>query len=430
MNPLEQQFHNGLPAAVDTERLVLGSMLLYPLEQAPIAIDLLTDADFSISDHQKAFRRLSTMATEGQKIDMVTLGNALMHQDGFPQDMLVEFIRGTTRGLPKIINLDAYCEILRDRSALRTAILTLNAGILALTARGANRHTISEIQGAVANLGADADDRASGFEMIGDIIENVNGGGMLKFLETPLEEMGIPWPLSSLTNATGGFRPGNTTVIGAETGGGKTTMATMCALHAADLGYGVAILSAEMTKWEVSKKIIAQHGHLCLADWLQQRQDRNGRRATESAAKSLIRAVIAIDERPDVTPSMLEAGILRLRRKLRIDLVIVDYIQLMESGQKEDGNSRERHIAYISRSMKKMCKRLNIAGIILTQLNDDGKVRESRQIKMDASNVVILSDKGGGNFEANLEKARFSAKRRIPLFFDGATGNFFETENM
>jgi replicative DNA helicase len=127
---------------------------------------------------------------------------------------------------------------------------------------------------------------------------------------------------------------------------------------------------------------------------------------------------------------MLEAGIVRLKRKHRVDLVIVDYIQLMESGQREDGNSRERHIAHISRSMKKMCKRLNIAGIILTQLNDDGKVRESRQIKMDASNVVILSDKGGGNFEANLEKARFSAKRRIPLFFDGATGLFFETENL
>ena len=429
MNPLEAQFNNGLPVAVDTERMVLGSMLLYPTEQAPIAIDLLTVEDFTISDHQKAFRRLSAMVAEGQKIDFVTFGEALMHLDGFPKETLVEFLRGTTRGLPKIINLDAYCDILRSRTQLRNAILALNAGIVALTAHGADRQTVLDVQSAVAAVG-DNDERASGFEMIGDIIQNQAGGGMLAFLQTPQEEMGIPWPLPTLTNATGGFKPGNTTVIGAETGGGKTTMATMCALHAASLGYGVAILSAEMTKAEVAKKIVAQYGQVCLADWLQQRQERRERDRTKAAAAALIPFQIAIDERPDVTPAMLEAGIVRLKRKHRVDLVIVDYIQLMESGQREDGNSRERHIAHISRSMKKMCKRLNIAGIILTQLNDDGKVRESRQIKMDASNVVILSDKGNGMFEANLEKARFSAKRRIPLFFDGATGLFFETENL
>jgi replicative DNA helicase len=429
MNPLESQFNNGLPVAVDTERMVLGSMLLYPTEQAPIAIDLLTVEDFTTSDHQKAFRRLSAMVAEGQKIDFVTFGEALMHLDGFPKDMLVEFLRGTTRGLPKIISLDAYCDILRSRTQLRSAILALNAGIVALTAQGADRQTVLDVQSAVAAVG-DTDERASGFEMIGDIIQNQGGGGLLAFLQTPQDEMGIPWPLPTLTSATGGFKPGNTTVIGAETGGGKTTMATMCALHAASLGYGVAILSAEMTKAEVAKKIVAQYGQVCLADWLQQTQERRERDKTKAAATALIPFTIAIDERPDVTPAMLEAGIVRLKRKHRVDLVIVDYIQLMESGQREDGNSRERHIAHISRSMKKMCKRLNIAGIILTQLNDDGKVRESRQIKMDASNVVILSDKGGGNFEANLEKARFSAKRRIPLFFDGATGLFFETENL
>lgn len=429
MNPLEQQFNNGLPVAPDIERMVLGSMLCYPVEQAPVAIDLLTAGDFTVSDHQKAFRRLSAMVTGGEKIDIPTFGSALMHLDGFPRESLIDFISSTTRGLPKIIHLDAYCRILRDRSSLRAAILALHSGILALTAPGATRETISEIQAAVANLDVESDTRNSGFEMLGDIIDNADGGGPAKFLSTPPEEAGIPWPLPSLTNATGGFRPGNTTVIGAETGGGKTTLATMCALHAAKSGYGVAILSPEMTKWEVAKKIVAQHGRLCLSDWLQGNQSSGERRATASAANDARRLGIAIDERPDVTPAMLEAGLMRLMRKHKVDLVIVDYIQLMESGLREDGSSRERYVAFVSRSMKKMCKRLGLAGIILTQLNDDGKVRESRQIKMDASNVVILRDKGMGNFEAALEKARFSARRRIPLFFDGATGLFSEVDN-
>ena len=194
----DHDFHTGLPVAVDTERMVLGSMLLYPTEQAPIAIDLLTVEDFTTSDHQKAFRRLSAMVAEGQKIDFVTFGEALMHLDGFPKDMLVEFLRGTTRGLPKILNLDAYCEILRSRYSLRSAILALNAGLVALTAQGADRQTILEIQSVVAALG-DNDEKASGFELIGDIIQNEENGGLPGFLQTAQEAMGIPWPLPRCT---------------------------------------------------------------------------------------------------------------------------------------------------------------------------------------------------------------------------------------
>lgn len=415
-----------LPVSLETERLVIGSMLLYPTESAPIAIDLLTADDFTAPDHQKAFRRISAMVAAGDHIDFLTFGTAFMHHDRFPQNSMASFLLETTRGLPKIFNLDSYCAILRERSSLRTAILTLSAGVGRLSGHGATLQTISEIQASVAALGDDGVDRSSGLQQIADIIENVDGGGASRFLSALPEEMGIPWPLASITAATGGFRPGNTTVIGADTGGGKTTMATMCALHAATLGYGVAIFSPEMTKWEVAKKIIAQYGGFCLSDWMQGTQthgDRNRTAATARAAKELL---IAIDERPDITPSMMEAAILRLRKKQRVDLVIVDYIQLVDSGQKDDGLSRERHVAYNSRALKKLCKRLGMAGLILTQLTDEGKVRESRQIKMDCSNMLTLKEKGNGVFEGILEKARFQAKRRIPLFFDGATGIFSE----
>jgi len=429
MSSIDAVLAKGLPVAVDTERLVIGSMLQYPTEAAPVAIDLLTVDDFSTSDHQKAFSRLSAMVAAGEHVDAVTFGTALMHYDGFPQSMVASFIMDTTRGLPKIFNLDSYCAILRERSSLRRAILVLSAAVGQLSGHGATRHTIQEVQSAVAALDGDEADRGSGFEAIREIIENVGGGGPGKFLSPAPEEMGIPWPLNSITAATGGFRPGNTTVIGAETGGGKTTMATMCALHAAKLGYGVAILSPEMTKWEVAKKVIAQHGRISLSDWMQGAQTSTDRRQTVEAASSARGLLIAIDERPDVTPAMLDAALVRLRRKQRVDMVIVDYLQLVDSGLKDDGSSRERHVAFVSRSLKKTCKRMGIAGLLLTQLTDDGKVRESRQIKMDCSNMLTLKDNGNGNFEAVLEKARFQAKRRIPMFFDGATGLFFEVDN-
>ena len=429
MKLIEDSLRKGLPADLETESKVLGSMILYPADAIPVAIDLLQPEDFTSSDNQKVFKRLASMVSEGKPIDSITVGSALMQQDGLPSQVVLSVLTEYTAGLPKILNLDTYCHILRERSRLRMAILTLAAGVGRLSATGATLQTIQEVQASVSGLDADTGNRNSGFELLSEIVENRDGGGPGAYLSSPAEEEGIPWPLPSLTLATGGFRRGNTTLIGAETGGGKTTMATMCALHAAQLGYGVAILSAEMTKQEVSKKIFSQAGRLCLSDWLQGSQPKADRIATQKVVSQMKNLVIAIDDCSDVTPAMLESRLARLMRKHNISLLIVDYIQLMESGIREDGSSRERHVASISRSIKKICKRLGIAGIVLTQLNDDGKVRESRQIKMDASNVVILSDKGSGNFEASLEKARFSARSRIPLHFDGATGNFFEVDN-
>lgn len=429
MNLIDVALRNGLPAAVETEKLVLGSMILHPQEAAATAIDLLTDADFSVADHRKVFARISDMLINGAAIDTVTLYNALTQRDGFEPKTTLGFLVGLSDGLPKIYNLDAYCGVLREKQRIRMAILALAAGLGELSAPEATLTTIQSVQASISALEAENGERNSGFELLSEIVENRDGGGPGAYLASRAEEEGIPWPLPALTQATGGFRRGNTTLIGAETGGGKTTMATACALHAASLGHGVAILSAEMTKLEVSKKIFSQGGRLCLSDWLQGAQSKPERIATQKTVAQLKGLPIAIDDRPDVTPAMLEAGLVRLKRRMKVDLLIVDYIQLMESGLRDDGSSRERHVAFISRSIKKICKRLNMAGIVLTQLNDDGRVRESRQIKMDASNVVILSDKGQGNFEASLEKARFSARRKIPLHFDGATGTFFEVDN-
>jgi replicative DNA helicase len=261
------------------------------------------------------------------------------------------------------------------------------------------------------------------------MIENREAGGFDRFMTPEAAEAGIPWPLPALTRIAGGFRPGNVTVIGAGTGKGKTTIATQAALHAAGAGYCVAILTPEMTALELTKKITAQNGRACLSDWLRGDATRDDLALLARSAHAVHRLRIAIDDRSDVTPGMLDVALTRLQKQCKVDLLIVDYIQLLDSGLRDEGANREQHVATISRHLKKLTKKHSLAAIVLTQLNDDGKVRESRGIGMDASNVLILNDKGGGNYEAILQKGRFEARRTIPLWFDGRSGLFLEVEN-
>lgn len=416
----------GLPVDLPVERLVLGAMILYPAECGIVALDQLSAEDFSVSAHQTIFRRVAGLISDGAEVGLVTLGSVLQKFGELGDIGGVSGLVEITSGIPKIYNLDNYCAILREKARLRMAILTLGQGMARLLDHGATLETLREIQSLVGALRAENGNRESGFRMLSEIIANEELGGVTRFLQPAPEDLGIAWPLQSLTDATGGFSPGNVTVIGAKTGGGKTTMACFCAVSMAQKGRGVAILSLEMTKSEVAKKLISQAGGFSLTNWLQGSQDRAERTATGRAASEAIKLPIAIDDRSEVTPAMLDAALSRLMRRIPVDVIIVDYLQLMDSGMRGGKDSREQHVAEISTAIKRIAKKHKIAAIVLTQLNDDGKVRESRRIEQDASNVLILEEKGFGAVEAVIRKGRFVANRRIPLHFDGATGRYFE----
>jgi hypothetical protein len=97
----------------------------------------------------------------------------IMHHDGYPSASMASFLLETTRGLPKIFNLDSYCAILRERAALRRAILALSAGLGRLSGHGATLQTISEVQSLVAALGDEGADRTSGLQTIREIIDKM-----------------------------------------------------------------------------------------------------------------------------------------------------------------------------------------------------------------------------------------------------------------
>ena len=208
----------------------------------------------------------------------------------------------------------------------------------------------------------------------------------------------------------------------------NTTLATQTALWAVERNFCTALLTLEMTGSEQAKKIIAQHGGVCLSDWLRGQSSPADRKKIVKATSTLLKTPLFFDDRDDVTPAMLRTAIERM--KIPPALIVVDYAQLMDSGIRDRSASREQHVAHISRTIKKLAKRFGCAFIVLSQLNEEGKTRESRALEHDATFHLKLDRKPQGVYHLSAPKARFAAfGRHIVMRLDGETGLFTEVES-
>lgn len=419
----------GLPCDVDLEKLVLGAVMQNAADNLSVATEILQPSDFSLEAHQLIFNRVVRMADLSEKIDRMTVIRGLMADQQLDAVGGITYMTSLDDDLPKIYNLDAYCETVAQKAILREAILTAHAGIERMCGPAAGVSDVEEFQATVAELTERTKTRRGGFRPIAEVIDNADGGGVTNFMNPPMDEAGVPWPWAGLNRMIGFLAPGQAVVLSAGTGVGKTTLATQLALYGANLGHCVAILTLEMTAAEQTKKIIAQEGQACLSDWLRGESNKLDRKKIQKATNELYQKPLYFDDRDDVTPAMLRAAIERM--KVKPAVVIVDYVQLMDSGIRDKGASREQHVAHISRSMKKLAKRYGVAFVLLSQLNDQGQTRESRSLEHDATFHIKLERQPGGLYKLSCPKARFAAfGHHIELRLHGESGLFEELEAM
>lgn len=425
MNPLELSLRNGLPADVEIEKLVLGAVIQNAPENLNVASEILTAADFSVASHRVIFAIIEKMAEDEEKIDRVTILRRLMAAEKVDEAGGMSYVSNLDDGLPTIYNLDSYCDTVHQKSLLRQAITTAHLGIARLCEPAASLDDLSAFKADIAGIADESRNRRGGFRHIAEIINNPDHGGVQAFLNPPPETSGVPWPWPGLNRMIGFMAPGQVICVSAGTGVGKTTLMTQAALYAASLGHCAAILTLEMSATEQAKKIISQHGEACLSDWLRGESSKQDRKKISAAARDIYTKPIYMDDRDDVTPAMLCASLDRMKQPPA--LVGIDYAQLMDSGIRDKGSSREQHVAHISRSLKKFAKRFNCAFIVLSQENDDGKTRESKSLEQDATFRVRLERKPGGVYRMSCPKARFAAfGHHIELRLDGETGLFTE----
>ena len=390
----------GLPANLDAERFVLGSILLDDSYFIQTAGALQAD-DFSVEKHRRIFARMAEIHERGEKIDRVTLANELMSRNQLEACDGLTYLVSLDDGLPQTFNIESYIRIVKDKAILRKIIFAAqNLMNRCIASEEEPSQILAGAEETLLKLGESQ--LKSGLASPAQII-NEYQGGLNTFLDPSKRIKGISTGFTKLDEMTGGLHAGELIILAARPSMGKTALALNIAQHvAAKLDKAVAVFSLEMSKESLLTRM------LCATARVDSQKFRSGylnseeRQRLQVAASQLVRSPLFIDDTAGANLMDMHAKLRRLQaeRKQDLGLVVVDYLQLM-SGRGRFEN-RNQEISTISRGFKLLSKELNVPMLVLSQLSRAPEtrqgdhrpqlsdLRESGSIEQDADLVAFI----------------------------------------
>jgi replicative DNA helicase len=430
----DQFLERPLPHNAEAERAVLGAILL---DNGHInqAIELLRPDDFYIQAHRRVFQAMIALNERGSEINPILLADELRREGFFEQIGGMNFLTELTFGLPHFTNIAHYAEIIRDKSLLRRLIKAANNIMSEALEEDDEAEVI--LDHAEQAIFALADERTrQGFTHVKPVAEEL--------LEKVQEMSGRRVMLTGLTTGftdldamTSGLQPSDLIIIAARPAMGKTSLCLTLAQNAAlQAGAVVGIFSLEMSREALVMRM------LCSEARVDSHRFRNGFLTRDEWARladalgKLSEAKIFIDDTPGISVLEMRAKARRLAaEQKRLDLIIVDYLQLMSaSGRRAE--SRQQEVAQISRELKALAKELNVPLIALSQLSRAPEsrtdhrpqladLRESGSIEQDADVVAFIyreeqynrTEENAGIAELIIAKQRNGPTGTIKLAF-------------
>jgi len=395
----EQSFERALPNSSEAERAILGAVLL---DNGLIsqAIEQLRPEDFYVPSHRRIFVAMIGLFERGSEINPILIGEELKKENALESVGGISFISNLTYGLPHSTNITHYAKVVRGKSMLRQLIKAANKITQeALEEEDEPELILDHAEHAIFEL---ADERIrQGFTHVKPIAEQL--------LEKVQEMEGRAAVLTGLTTGfadldkmTSGLQRNDLIIVAARPSMGKTSFALMLAENAAiQAGAVVGMFSLEMSKEALVMRMLCSQGNI------DAQRFRNGflsRLEWAQIAKSLgtlADAKIFLDDTPGLTVLEMRAKSRRLAaEQKRIDLIVVDYLQLM-SGSAKRFESRQQEVSQISRELKGLAKELNVPLVALSQLSrapesrSDHRpqladLRESGELEQDADVVAFI----------------------------------------
>jgi replicative DNA helicase len=356
------------PHSIEAEQSVLGGLMLDSTAWDQIA-DRVAAEDFYRNDHKLIFEATAGLIERNQPCDAVTLSGHLESQGLLDQVGGLSYLGSLARDTPTAANIRAYADIVRERSVLRQLI---SAGDLiarnALEPEGREaREIVDDAERAVFEIAERGSRGKIGFRTVKSILpEVVNRIDELYHSDGTM--IGISTGFKLLDDMTSGLQPGDLIIVAGRPSMGKTTLAVNMAENAA-LGSkkSVAIFSMEMSAEALTMRMISSLGRINQSNLRSGRLQEEDWPRIDSAMTQLGSANIFVDETPGLSPTEIRARSRRLKRERGLDLIVVDYLQLMQvAGTKEN---RATEISEISRSLKALAKELKVPVIALSQLN-------------------------------------------------------------
>ncbi|PIQ87374.1 MAG: replicative DNA helicase [Candidatus Omnitrophica bacterium CG11_big_fil_rev_8_21_14_0_20_45_26] len=420
------------PQNVDAEVSVLGAMLFEP-EVIPLAIEILRSSHFYHDAHKRIFDCLVSLFEKNQPADLVTVTEELRKRKQLEEIGGASYLTQLTANVPTAANFEQHANIVREKGLLRQLIQTATqlvqesydsgVDVTELLDRAEQRiFQISEqkVAGSFVSLK----------EIIKNSIETID-----QLYQRKEHITGLATGFHDFDTRTAGLQPSDLIIIAGRPSMGKSAFTSAICEHIGiTLGKPVAFFSLEMSKEQLVQRMLCSHarvdaqkvrtGYLSHTDWPK----------LTSAAGKLSEAPIIIDDTPGMSALELRAKARRMKAQYGIELVVIDYLQLMRGAARSE--NRQQEISEISRSLKALAREIRVPVIAVSQLSRAveqrtgnrpqlSDLRESGAIEQDADVVVFLyreeyyrpSEENRNKAEAIIAKQRNGPTGSIELLF-------------
>jgi len=388
---------NALPHSTEAEKSVLGSMLI-ARAATELAMEQLKSADFFLAAHQDIFETIATLYNRGEAVDSVTLIDALDRAGKLAQCGGVMYVTELSLFVPSAANVSHYIRIVEERSVMRQLIEAASA--IARDAYGGEKALetmLDDAERAIFNISM-----KKNADSLVHIKETVmacyNRVGELMKLNGALT--GVTTGFTDLDRLTSGLQPSDLVILAGRPSMGKTAFALNIAQNAALMGKKtICVFSLEMSREQLVQRM------LCSDSGVNMQSVRTGSlsdaeliRFAESL-EPLSAASIYIDDSAGASVPEIRSKCRRLKSRVGLDLVVIDYLQLMQGSGRRD--NRVLEISDMTRMLKIMARELNVPVLLLSQLSRGPEqradhrpimadLRESGAIEQDADVIMLL----------------------------------------
>ncbi|MBI3616917.1 MAG: replicative DNA helicase [Candidatus Omnitrophica bacterium] len=385
------------PQNIDAEKSVLGSLLIDE-EAIGAAIEVLDEAWFYEQAHRQIFRAVLELYNQRKNVDLITLSDKLKSDGTLEQIGGVSYLSFLIDLVPSAANVEHYANIVKEKGVLRRLIKNAT-------------NIIAESYESTGNVDEVVDNAERLIFEVADLKQRTQSVHIKDLVRQSIEKLdflyqrkqhvtGIPTGFEKIDHMTSGLQNSDLIIIAGRPSMGKSALAISMAEYVGiEQKQGVAVFSLEMSKEQLVQRMLCSQarvdahkvrsGFLAPADWPK----------LTAAAGRLSESKIFIDDTPAISVLELRAKARRLKANQGIELIILDYLQLMRSTVQSE--SRQQEISEISRSLKALARELSVPVIALSQLSravesrQDHKpqlsdLRESGAIEQDADLVVLL----------------------------------------
>lgn len=391
---------SSLPANVEAERSILGAILLDNFAYNQAAEHLRTE-DFSLDSHRRIYARMVDLAESSRPIDMITLIEELDRHKDLQAIGDVGYVSSLLEGVPERPSIEHYVKIVRDKALLRGLISAANTAIARASEQSdLAEDVLSDAEAAIFQLSEKRIGR--GFMGVQEIVRE-SFGSVDALLQRGQRITGLATHYSDLDEMTSGLQRSDLVIIAARPSMGKTAFVMNIAENAAiEDKQVVGVFSLEMSREALLLRLLCSQARVDAHKMRTGSLWQDDTKKVVRAMEQLAHAPIYIDDTPGISVSEMRAKARRLKQSQgRLDLIIVDYMQLMSGGGKRFEN-RTQEVSAISRGLKALAKELTVPVIALSQLSRAPEsrggdhrpqladLRESGSIEQDADLVMFI----------------------------------------